>query len=172
MTDYLYAYGSVGLMVQVFRSEASSIFSLVFLLLQSVDVNPWSIQVTYVSPDWCDTASSMCALDSGALLKDSFGNLAQDVLVILNPLNPKPYQLFTKTLLHEKYLAVLFTRNPDIRILIIFPLAYRFLISIRNIQRFFRSLLQRQLSNYLILALEPYNSLKDCLEFTTRYENV
>jgi hypothetical protein len=104
ITELLYSYGSVGLMIQLFRSEASNI-------------NPWSIQVTYVSSDRSDTASAMCALDSGVKVKDSLGNVAADVLIVANPMNPQPYLAFTQTLLHQKYLAVAFTRNPDLNIL-------------------------------------------------------
>jgi hypothetical protein len=56
----------------------------------------------------------MCALDAGIELKDSTGQLAQDVLVVINPRNPGPYRAFLKSKLYQNYLAVLFTRNPDI----------------------------------------------------------
>ena len=58
----------------------------------------------------------MCALDAGIAMKDSQGNIAQDVLVIINPRNPGPYRAFLNTKLYHNYLAVVFTRNPSLYI--------------------------------------------------------
>ena len=101
LTALLYRFGMVGILITVHRSEAAT-------------VDPWAINVQYVSSDIGDTASAMCALDSLALLTDSSGNTVSDVLVIIDPCNPAPGTAFLKTKLHDIYTAVIFTRNPDI----------------------------------------------------------
>jgi hypothetical protein len=102
VTDLLYAYGSVGVGMCVERNQSSVI-------------QPWNIRVSFIGPTRMDTSSAMCALDSGAVLKDpTTGHATPDVLVMLDPRNPHPYKQWLRTALSDAYLAVTFARNPDL----------------------------------------------------------
>eukprot|EP00808_Paulinella_micropora_P005498 g5708.t1 len=101
VSDLLYAYGQVGFLCQVERSEAAII-------------NPWQIKVTYLSADRGDSATAMCALDAGAHLTDSLGRPVQDVLVVRDPRASVACTRYLRSPLYRAYLAVLFTRNPEL----------------------------------------------------------
>lgn len=137
LVGLLYSYWMVGIGIQLNRSEASN-------------VDPWKISVTYISasfsflfsffdyekisPDWWDTTSAMCGLHAMATHKDSLGKEVQDVLVLVNPKNPKPYEVrkqgkpkinvsliypykaFLANPLHDAYMGVIYARNPDIQL--------------------------------------------------------
>ena len=54
----------------------------------------------------------MCCLDTGVDHKDLDGNLSPEVLVVADPRNPMPYEIFLNLRLHAAYTAVIFARNP------------------------------------------------------------
>ena len=103
ITDLLYAYGMIGNYIQVFRTESSNI-------------DPWNLIVDFVSPDKNDSASALCSLHGGISINDpSYDQPAEDVLVLIDPRNPIAYELWIRSVpLHKHYLAVVFTRNPEI----------------------------------------------------------
>ncbi len=85
--------------IEVSRSEASNI-------------QPWALGVNYVSCDYVDIPSATCGLDSNWELKDvSMRRAAPDVLVLIDPQTPQPYQLFRATRLFDVYTSLVFTRN-------------------------------------------------------------
>jgi hypothetical protein len=99
----LYAWGTTGLGIRVRRSEASNI-------------NPWMIGVEYVSTDYFDTPSIMCALDSKLEnnLIDLHRQVCSDVLTLVDPEIPLPASLWIKTKLHQIYTSVVCTRNLEL----------------------------------------------------------
>jgi len=99
--DLLCAFGMLGNLVSVQRSEAAVI-------------NPWAVQISYVSHDKATTNSACAALDHGLPLHDQKGVRAADVLVLANPRNPEPYLQFVGSRLHDLYLSLVFTRSLDI----------------------------------------------------------
>eukprot|EP00456_Euglypha_rotunda_P016909 TRINITY_DN15689_c0_g1_i5.p1 TRINITY_DN15689_c0_g1~~TRINITY_DN15689_c0_g1_i5.p1 ORF type:complete len:178 (+),score=12.94 TRINITY_DN15689_c0_g1_i5:128-661(+) len=101
VNEVLYAFGMVGNCIQVHRSEASNI-------------SPWMLSVPYVSCDRFDTTSVMCALDSGFPLHDMNHKEVTDALVLMDPKNPIPFELFRQTKLFKTYTSILFTRNPSL----------------------------------------------------------
>ncbi|KAJ3106295.1 hypothetical protein HK100_003756 [Physocladia obscura] len=111
VSDFLYCCGITGLGIHIFRSQAAI-------------ASPWQIIVTYVSPEFVDTASSMCYLNSGMQWTDVNSRhtevvknadiKAQDVLIIANPQNDEPYKFFVSLNLFKAYTSIQFSRNPDL----------------------------------------------------------
>jgi hypothetical protein len=103
--DMIYGYGQVGQLIRIKPSEAAI-------------VDPWKINVEYVSADCGDSASSMCSLDAGHQLRDLRGEIVQDVLVLLNPrlvpVSNQPSWSFMKTDLYNVLLSLTFTRNLEL----------------------------------------------------------
>lgn len=59
----------------------------------------------------------MCALHANlAVEDDTLGERIEDVLVVLDPRHPEPYDAFCRTQLHSAYTSVVFTRNPSLHL--------------------------------------------------------
>jgi hypothetical protein len=103
LPQLLYAYGMTGVGIRVRRSEASNI-------------NPWAIGVDYVSSDYFDTTSVMCAIDSKheLTLIDLHREPITDVLVLQDPELPLPNELWRCTKLAQIYTSVVATRNLEL----------------------------------------------------------
>ena len=103
----LYSFGMVGLQLRIGRSEAATI-------------NPWAIRVEYLSRSSCDTATALSALDCGHRLVDGTGELAPDVLVLLDPALGseacEPVAHFLHSALYSTHLALTFTRSAALRL--------------------------------------------------------
>ena len=103
----LYSFGMVGIQLRVGRSEAAAI-------------NPWAIRIEYLSRTPCDTVTALSALDCGHQLTDSTGELAPDVLPLIDPaLGGKACEAvagFVRSSLYATHLALLFTRSPALRL--------------------------------------------------------
>ncbi|KAJ1549412.1 hypothetical protein HK405_003832 [Cladochytrium tenue] len=101
VSDYLYSVGTVGVAVQLFRSEAAAI-------------NPWLIVVTRVSTRRVDTAGMLCLLHAGAKYDGAEeGYSMQDAIAVADPECDGP-EVFMRTAIHAAQLSVAFTRNPDV----------------------------------------------------------
>ena len=101
ITELLYSLGMIGYGIKLTRSESSNI-------------NPWTIIVDYVSHEIMDSSDTLCLLDAGIAHEDSNGTIIEDVVIVPNPANPKPYELFLQSKLYKSYLGVVFTRNPEL----------------------------------------------------------
>ena len=103
----LYSFGMVGVQLRVRRSEAAAI-------------NPWAIRIEFLSRSVCDTATALSALDCGHRLLDGTGELAPDVLVLVDPaLGTEACaatSTFLQSALHATYLALVFTRSAALRL--------------------------------------------------------
>ncbi len=69
-----------------------------------------------MSSSFADTPTAMCMLDTGADLPDVAGSIASDILVVVDPRNPAPYEAFLRLSLHSAYTAVVVTRNPALHL--------------------------------------------------------
>lgn len=101
LIDMLYSYGAVGLGARVRRSAASAI-------------DPWQLQVEYISSDPLDTGSAMCFLQAGIAHKDKNGERCTDVVLLGDPRNFEPYAAYSKTGLFQAYSSIVFSTNPDL----------------------------------------------------------
>lgn len=99
MQSALYTMGMVGVQVRCTRTEASN-------------VDPWQLIVDYVSSSFADTVSATCGLDIGQPLSDEQAVEAPDVVVLIPEGSEEPQRWFTKTVLYQAYLGVVFARNP------------------------------------------------------------
>ncbi|KAI9335279.1 hypothetical protein BDR26DRAFT_866041 [Obelidium mucronatum] len=101
VSDFLYSCGFPGIGIQVVRS-------------QSAIVNPWNLVVKYVSPEFGDSASAMCMLHAGIVWNDSAGHQIEDVLLVSNPFDDRPFRIFSSLSIFKAYTSIVFTRNPDL----------------------------------------------------------
>lgn len=101
LMEFLYSFGAVGVASRIRRSEACVI-------------DPWKINVDYVSGDWWDSCSALCFLEAGVPLTDSDQEKCTDVIICGDPRNFAPYLAFCKSTLFHHYLSITFSRNPDL----------------------------------------------------------
>ena len=103
----LYSFGMVGFQLRIGRSEAAVI-------------NPWAIRVEYLSRSTCDTATALSALDCGHQLVDRTGELAPDVIVLVDPALGsaacEAVTAFLRSALYSTHLALMFTRSAALRL--------------------------------------------------------
>jgi hypothetical protein len=121
MSTALQSCAMVGLLVRVDRAN------------EAMAVDPWAIRVTHVSRDWADTTNALCHASLGAALDDADGDACTDIVPLLNPaafagddgeVTPGGSSLASadtsaavmRSKLLEVYAAVVFTRNPALRL--------------------------------------------------------
>lgn len=80
----------------------------------SAVVEPWRLDVRYVSCDPVATNDAIGALAAGYRLEDASRKRITDVVVVRDPARPAVYDAYARTPLATAYLAVVHARNPSV----------------------------------------------------------
>lgn len=80
----------------------------------SAVVEPWRLDVRYVSCDPVATNDAIGALATGYRLEDASRKRITDVVVVRDPARPAVYDAYARTPLATAYLAVVHARNPSV----------------------------------------------------------
>jgi hypothetical protein len=103
--DLLYGFGMLGYGLRVTRTDSAA-------------VEPWNVRVDHVSlaGQRLSTTDAICALDAHHRLVDLAGQTVEDVVVLVDPSDPEPYERYLGSGLNRAYLGVVFARNPSVTV--------------------------------------------------------